>query len=877
MADPKTRRIRRRALVLSLGALAACLLLGGLLAREHARLLADDRQDQLSRVAERAVSGLRQQLRNCGVVVRAMQSFFMGSEQVTAVEFQRVYDNLNPKEEFPSLIAFAFARRVTDAQGVVNYPTEMVAPLAGNERLLGLDVATQPANLRAAEASRDSNLPVMSAAFPLIQFVSPPVEGITLRLPVYSAGEVPPTLEARRARFVGTLGVSFRVGALIDLALPGDVGRDMEIRVSDVTDAAPKPLYFNGEPARWTRPAAVEWREDIRYGGRVWRVELRPTAAWGAGTQWLPWLTFLIAAAASGLLAMLIWVLANRRERALAIAQELSSRFRESEERFRSLNELLPVAVALARVDSGQLAYVNQHGRQLLQLPRDSTASVTLPSLFEDEQLGQRIAAGDADLVLDSFNTRLRDGKWAQVSLAPIEFGGAPHRLAVISDVSEFRALTERLSYQASRDALTDLFNRREFERRLETAIVHLEAAGESSALLYLDLDQFKLINDTSGHVAGDVLLTHLASRLAGEMSARHVLARLGGDEFGVLLGGVDQEHALRIAERIRTAVDDFIFSWEGKTYSITVSIGVVMVQPGGARSLRELLALADTACYLAKERGRNRVHLYSETDLETTRRRGEMEWVNRIKRALVEQRLLLYYQEIQPLQPARDGEGAHFELLMRMRDERGELVPPGAFIPAAERYNLMPALDRWVVQHALANFDRLHPRGRDVALCSINLSGNTLEDEDFPAFVLHELEISRVAPERLCFEITETAAVGSVARVVQFMQRLRALGCRFALDDFGAGMSSFGYLKNLPVDYIKIDGSFIREIEGDPMSYSIVRAVTDIGHQAGSAVVAEFVANPRQRELLRDLGVDYAQGFSIHVPEPTGAARSAA
>jgi diguanylate cyclase (GGDEF)-like protein/PAS domain S-box-containing protein len=877
MPDSKTRRTRRRALILSLAALAGCLALGALLAREHARLLADDREDQLARVAERTVDGLHQQLRTCGVVIRAMQSFFLGSENVAPEEFRRVYESLDPKVEFPSLIAFAFARRVEGAGpgGGVRYPTEMVAPAAGNERLVGLDVATQPANLRAAEASRDSNLPAMSGSFRLIQFSDSKdtVDGITLRLPVYSTGDVPHTLEERRARFVGTLGVSFRVRALIDLSLPPEVGRDMEVRVSDVTDAPPKELYFSGDRARWQQPAGLGYSGEVRYGGRVWRIELRPVAGWGGATQWLPWLTFLIAAAASILLASLIWVLANRRERALEIAQELSSRFRESEERFRSLNELLPVAVALSRVDSGVITYVNQLGRRLLDLPRNQTAGRTLPSLFEDELLSHRIATADAGLVLDAFNTRLHDGKWAQVSIAPLAFGGEPHRLAVISDVTEFRELTDRLSYQASRDALTNLFNRREFERRLEAAIAMLDDEGTSSALLYLDLDQFKLINDTSGHMAGDVLLEHLASRLTAEMSARHVLARLGGDEFGVLLCDVDEAQALRSAEQIRIAVDDFIFSWEGKTYSITVSIGIVMIMRGGARSLRELLSLADTACYMAKERGRNRVHLYSETDLDTTRRRGEMEWVNRLKRAIIEQRLRLYYQEIQPLQPARDGEGAHFELLIRMVDEQGALVPPGAFIPAAERYNLMPALDRWVVQHALSNFAWLHPQGKQVALCAINLSGNTLEDEDFPAFVLSQLERTGVAPERVCFEITETAAVGSMARVVQFMQRLRALGCRFALDDFGAGMSSFGYLKNLPVDYIKIDGSFIREIEGDAMSYSIVRAVTDIGHQAGAAVVAEFVANPRQCELLRGLGVDYAQGFSIHVPEPAGSA----
>jgi len=290
----------------------------------------------------------------------------------------------------------------------------------------------------------------------------------------------------------------------------------------------------------------------------------------------------------------------------------------------------------------------------------------------------------------------------------------------------------------------------------------------------------------------------------------------------------------------------------------------------GPGLSLRTVLAQADTACYMAKERGRNRIHLFSEHDLETTQRRGEMEWASRLRQALAENRFSLHYQEIQPLRTPRAGEGAHFELLLRLRDEQGTLVPPGAFVPAAERFHLMPQLDRWVLQTALANFDRLHPQGA-VGLCSINLSGNTLEDEQFPGFVMEQLERHGVAPERICFEITETAAVGNMARVVHFIQRLRARGCRFALDDFGVGMSSFGYLKNLPVDYIKIDGSFIREIETDAMSYSIVRAVTDIGHQVGVEVVAEFVGNERTVELLRGLGVDYAQGYAIHVPVPTG------
>jgi EAL domain-containing protein (putative c-di-GMP-specific phosphodiesterase class I) len=270
----------------------------------------------------------------------------------------------------------------------------------------------------------------------------------------------------------------------------------------------------------------------------------------------------------------------------------------------------------------------------------------------------------------------------------------------------------------------------------------------------------------------------------------------------------------------------------------------------------------------MAKERGRNRVHLFSEDDSETTQRRSEMEWAGRIREAINEGRFLLHYQELVPLWHGEQAEGVHMELLIRLRDENGGMVSPGAFIPAAERFGLMPQLDRWVVDTALANFSRLHPSGKPVKLCAINLSGPTFEDDSFADFVLQRLEDYGVSPQRICFEITETAAVSNMARAVEFMQRLRSAGCKFSLDDFGSGMASFGYLKNLPVDFIKIDGSFIRNIETDPVSYSIVRAVTDIGHQLGLQVVAEWVADDRARDLLRGLSVDYAQGFAIHKPE---------
>jgi EAL domain-containing protein (putative c-di-GMP-specific phosphodiesterase class I) len=270
----------------------------------------------------------------------------------------------------------------------------------------------------------------------------------------------------------------------------------------------------------------------------------------------------------------------------------------------------------------------------------------------------------------------------------------------------------------------------------------------------------------------------------------------------------------------------------------------------------------------MAKERGRNRVHLYSEQDADTLQRRSEMEWASRLRQALIDNRFVLHFQEIRPLQTADANEGLHMELLLRLRDEDGSMVPPGAFIPASERFGLMLQLDRWVVDTALANFSRLHPSAREVHVCAINLSAQTVEDDGFAAFVLQRLERYRVPADRVCFEITETAAVASMIRVVALMTELRRAGCKFSLDDFGAGMASFGYLKNLPVDYVKIDGSFIRNLETDATSASIVRAVTDIGHQLGLKVVAEWVGDGKTVETLRAARVDYAQGFHLHRPE---------
>ncbi|HEY9144044.1 MAG TPA: EAL domain-containing protein [Arenimonas sp.] len=869
----------------SFGALLVGLALSVLAATLHHDALERSDRLRLDRLAERSFEAVDGQLQTCGLLVRAVQALFLASDDVTAAEFEAIYANLRPREQFPSLQAMAFAERSDrpsgdgEPDGRDHYLTNLVAPRAGNEALMGLDVATQPANLAAARFARDADRPVMSAPFQLIQRTGMPGpnDGVTIRLPIFSAGPPPRDLAERRSREIGTLAASFRVSRLIADALPSETQERFRIRVLDVTDGGRALLFQQatqadlGSAEASAGPVADTYVHDLAYGGRTWRIEAQPLPEADPAT-WLPALTFGIGVLASLLLASLAWSIAGTRSRALALASDMAAQYRQSEARFRALNELLPALVMLARADDTSLVYANQACRDRFGVG-DDTGSIRLVDLVDDLALRERIATlpGSPDGIINE-SAQLHGPEqspfWATLSVSNIDLGDEPHLLAVANDITELRVLSEELSYQAKHDSLTSLYNRREFERRLDAAISSLDAGGPPWALLYMDLDQFKLINDTSGHYAGDQLLAQLANLLLGMLPEKSVVARLGGDEFAILVEGASENDAVTLAERIRTDIDGYSFGWEQRNYTISASIGVVMLR-GAGLSQRTLLAHADTACYMAKERGRNRVHLFSEQDSETTQRRSEMEWAGRIRQALSDGRFLLHFQELVPLWEGERSEGVHMEMLIRLRDEKGALVPPGAFIPAAERFGLMPAIDRWVVETTLANFSRLHPSGRPISLCAINLSGPTFEDAPFADFVLDAIDRHGVSPRHLCFEITETAAVSNMARAVEFMQRLRAAGCKFSLDDFGSGMASFGYLKNLPVDFIKIDGSFIRNIETDPVSYSIVRAVTDIGHQLGLQVIGEWVADERARDLLRGLSVDYAQGFAVHKPEP--------
>ena len=451
-------------------------------------------------------------------------------------------------------------------------------------------------------------------------------------------------------------------------------------------------------------------------------------------------------------------------------------------------------------------------------------------------------------------------------SAAPIR-DRAGHLLGtvvVFRDVSRERRLRRALSYQATHDALTGLLNRREFEHRLHAALA--ETRGDAPlehALVYVDLDQFKIVNDTCGHPAGDRLLKQVTTLLQTRVRGSDTLARLGGDEFGILLQDCGREQAMKIADGLRQSIHEFRYEWDGQQLQIGASIGIVAIDRS-SDSVAALMSAVDVACYAAKDGGRNRVHVYESDNVPV--RHKEMQWVSRLQRACDDGRLEIFFQPIVPIGDNDDPQ-LHYELMLRMRDEQGALVQPIEFIPAAERYNMMPAIDRWVVRHVLNTVLAPGKVGEN-ATFAVNLSGATLSDPGFLEFVLGELASVEIRPGSLCFEITETAAIASLSNVVYFMRELKDRGVRFALDDFGSGLSSFSYLKALPVEFLKIDGQFVENVYRDPVDRSMVEAICQVARAMGIRTIAERVERPEALETLARIGVDYAQGFLIASPE---------
>jgi diguanylate cyclase (GGDEF)-like protein/PAS domain S-box-containing protein len=531
---------------------------------------------------------------------------------------------------------------------------------------------------------------------------------------------------------------------------------------------------------------------------------------------------------------------------------------------------------------AGQVQFLNPVAEQLsgwaLSEAKDRPLAEILPLI--DATTGNPVATpmpqALAGNCVVSFGREIdlvrRDGSKVGIddSAAPIhdQDGRITGGVLIFRDVSKARAFTQQRSWEAAHDVLTGLVNRREFESLLEVSVASARNAGKHHVVCYLDLDQFKVVNDTCGHAAGDDLLKELSALLQSRIRKSDTLARLGGDEFGLLLDGCSLERAQFIAADLLAAVGDYRFNFEAKVYTIGVSIGLAAAT-GDSTSSAEVLSMADTACYWAKEQGRNRVCVYRTGDSDMAARRRETGWIARIKSALAEDRFTLYHQSYLLLNAAA-GPRKHLEVLLRMIDEQGNLVLPGSFLPAAERYNLMPAIDRWVVGTVFARYHALvAARGGEPLTCAINLSGTSLNAEGFLDFIRQRALEHALPPHSICFEVTETAAINNLRKAAEFIQECKSMGFLFALDDFGTGTSSFGYLKNLPVDYLKIDGGFVKNLEHDPIDKAMTETINRIGHIMGIKTVAEYAENDAIIQGLKSMGVDYAQGYGISQPTP--------
>lgn len=514
------------------------------------------------------------------------------------------------------------------------------------------------------------------------------------------------------------------------------------------------------------------------------------------------------------------------------------------------------------------LAAQNKHINSIFHIVDEDSQHRFINPIEDVLTSGETIQSTATEILID------REGKEYGIehSVAPIKdlYQETLGLIIIFRDVTENRALTSQLNHEATHDNLTGLVNRREFEIRLDHAFLNVRADNVEYALCFMDLDQFKLINDTCGHNAGDELLRQISTILKQQIRKSDTLARLGGDEFGVLLEACSLTKAEQIAYILLRAINDFRFTWQGQTFDIGVSIGVAPITALTA-NISELLSAADTACYLAKDKGRNRIHIYHPEDSELEQHKGEVQWVQKINEAIDGDNFVLYYQPIVSLNKNNPAAN-HYEILVRMMNDSGDIIPPMAFIPAAERYKLMPSVDQWIIRNALFNIQHIYQEsGEKFKQCvfTINISGQSLSTSEFSKYILEQFIKFEIDPKMICFEITETAAIANMTSAVKFINELKEAGCLFALDDFGSGLSSFSYLKTLPVDYIKIDGSFVRDICDDKTDHAFVESITQIAHVMNIETIAEFVEGREIHKELHSIGVDYAQGFYIATPAP--------
>ena len=597
--------------------------------------------------------------------------------------------------------------------------------------------------------------------------------------------------------------------------------------------------------------------QQLQVNAREFRLSMGDASRWAAS------FLSVVSALFLTLVALLSWFLGFRLVRLL----------NRTEQNFRSIFE--QSAIGIIQIDTeGRIVNANQATCDILGYRPDDLVHRPYRELVhpEDWDVAREERRDISFGNIDSYTTEHRivrkdnDFLWARLTVSRVWDvpSASAYFTTVMEDISESHRLSTELSYMATHDSLTGLINRRAFEQQLASHLGHVRNGGKQHALCYIDLDQFKLANDTSGHDAGDQLLRQVSDIISKNLREADILARLGGDEFGIILQNCDLDTAHRVAEKVRASLDHLVFSWQQTSHTISCSIGVVPITAESA-GISALMKAADIACYTAKDGGRNRVCVMSMDDKQMASQQGEMEWHNRIQTALQDNRFFLECQIIAP--PTGRGKGLRYEVLIRMRSQDGSVVPPSAFLPPAERYGMASRIDRWVIENVLEKLSAAPEHLGALEACHINLSGRSFDQTDFADFVVGRFHHYGVPANKICFEITETAAVHNLLEVQAFMKRLSDMGCSFALDDFGSGLSSFGYLRRLPVTCLKIDGMFVRDIVTSKTDLAMVRAIHDIGRTMDMITVAEYVESEDAASLLKEIGVDLLQGFWVHRP----------
>jgi diguanylate cyclase (GGDEF)-like protein/PAS domain S-box-containing protein len=710
-------------------------------------------------------------------------------------------------------------------------------------------------------------------------------------------------LKDRSGRVVGATSISRDVSALAQahrklieserrLALAVSIAR-VETWEIDVQTGAMRcsdgvgPIL--GRPLGYQFGHRLTWREAIRPRDRQRVAELFDQAAAGRADYDVEY-AFIRADGTEGWLSSRCAFERDEHGRALravGVMIDITERHRHEQQLFAE-KELAQVTLrsigdAVITTDrDGRVREINPVAEQLTGWYADEARGRELSTVFKliseldrtplPNPVSAALSSEHAIPVQESALLVSRDGREFSIadSAAPIRDrqGEVIGAVLVFHDVTEERRTARALRFQAAHDSLTGLINRREFELRLEQALERAAVDSSELALCYIDLDQFKVVNDTCGHAAGDELLRQVALLLQGQLHRRDTLARLGGDEFGLLLEACPQPAAARITAALLEALRSARFTWGGHVFRIGASIGVALIGHP-AQTPAQALSAADAACYAAKEAGRDRVKFYHAGDEELARRMGEMTWVSRIHSALEDKRLVLYAQHVVTANPHSRVRPRYCEVLSRLREPNGELTAPGAFIPAAERYGLMPRIDQWAVKELLRLLSVMPDAQRDAVIYGVNLSAVTLSHEGMLGWLSQLIVDHQIAPGLLCFEITETTAISNLSLAREFITRLKALGCAFALDDFGSGMSSFSYLRSLNVDYLKIDGTLVEDAARDPVSRAMVDAITRVGHTMGIQTIAESVEDEPTLAAMREIGVDYVQGFAVARPQP--------